>query len=224
MKTARTILYRTGEGILKALILPAIILLFLSQSALGLRCGSSLVEIGDRKYEVLKLCGQPLFIEKWTDQTVLFSVGKKESGDVNISHISTAHIEEWTYNFGSTSFIRFLRFVDGKLRKIELGPKGFSGEMPVVSSKSRCGARVSRGEKKIEVLMHCGEPDVVEFFGEDRISTALDRLKREGIFLRHDLEVQVEEWTYDFGPGSFLLFIRFENGRVARTESGDYGF
>ena len=115
MKTARTILYRTGACILKALILPAIILLFSGQSALGLRCGSSLVERGDRKYEVLKLCGEPLFIEKWTDQTVLFSVGKKEPGDVNISHISTAHIEEWTYNFGSTSFIRFLSFVDGKL-------------------------------------------------------------------------------------------------------------
>ncbi|UCD36569.1 MAG: DUF2845 domain-containing protein, partial [Nitrospiraceae bacterium] len=51
-----------------------------------------------------------------------------------------------------------------------------------------------------------------------------ERLKRERMFQRHDLQVQVEEWTYDFGSRSFLLFIRFENGRVSRIESGDYGF
>jgi hypothetical protein len=224
MKTDRSILYRTVPVLLKTIILPAIILILLGESALALKCGNRLVSIGDRKYVVLKLCGQPLFIEKWTDETVLFSVGRKESGDLNIAHTSTAQIEEWTYNFGSTSFIRFLRFVDGKLRKIEEGIKGFSGEMPIVSNRSRCGSLVSRGDRKIEILMKCGEPDLVEFFGEDRISTALQRLKREGIFQRHDLEVQIEEWTYDFGPGSFLLFIRLENGRVVRTESGDYGF
>jgi hypothetical protein len=224
MKTGSAIFNRTGTGLLKGLILPALIIIFLSQSALALRCGNRLVEIGDRKYEVLKLCGEPLFVEKWTDETVLYAVGRNRPRDVVISHISTAHIEEWTYNFGARTFLRFLRFVNGKLQKIELGIKGFPGDMPVASNRSRCGSLVSRGDRKIEVIMKCGEPDVVEYFGEDRISTALERLKREGIFQRHELEVQVEEWTYDLGPPSFLLFMRFENGRVARTESGDYGY
>ena len=224
MKKKTAVSYRTGAWLLKGLAVPALLLMLLGQTAFALRCGSSLVELGDRKYEVLKLCGEPLFIEKWIDETLLFAVGKKDGGDMNIAHISTAHVEEWTYNFGPTSFLRFLRFVDGRLRRIELGAKGFSGHMPVVSDRARCGSLIAQGDRKIEVLMKCGEPHVVEFFGEERVSTTLERLKRERMFQRHDLQVQVEEWTYDFGSRSFLLFIRFENGRVSRIESGDYGF
>ena len=223
MKIGITVFYRMRLRLLMGLIF-TVIIMFPGRNALALRCGSSLVEMGDRKYEVRQLCGEPLFIEKWTDETVLYHIGKKRPGDVNISRISTAQIEEWTYNFGPMSFLRFLRFVNGKLRKIEDGIKGFSGEMPQVSDRSGCGSRISRGDRKVEVLVKCGEPDMRELFGEDRISTTLGRLKRERIFQRHDLKVEVEEWTYDFGPLSFLFFIRFENGRVARTESGDYGF
>ncbi len=224
MKIYSTVLYRMRLPLLMGLIFTVIFIMFPGRNALALRCGSSLVEIGDRKYEVLQLCGEPVYIEKWTDEAVLYHIGKKRPGDVNISRISTAHVEEWTYNFGPMNFLRFLRFVDGKLRTIELGIKGLSGEIPQVSDRSGCDSRVSRGDRKVEVLIKCGEPDVVEFFGEDRISTALKRLKRDRLYQRHDLKVEVEEWTYDFGPLSFLLFIRFENGRVSRTESGDYGF
>lgn len=224
MKKMRRARYRLRPCLAMGVAVPAVLIMLLCQAAHALRCGSSLVELGDRKYEVLKLCGEPLFIERWTDETVLFAVGKKKSGDVNIAHISTAHIEEWTYNFGSTSFLRFLRFVDGRLRRIDLGSKGFDGRLPAVRDRSRCGSLVSPGDRKIEVLMKCGDPDVVEYFGEERILTALERLKRDRMFQRHELQVQSEEWTYDFGPGAFLLFIRFENGRIARVQSGDYGF
>ncbi|UCB51448.1 MAG: DUF2845 domain-containing protein [Deltaproteobacteria bacterium] len=33
-------------------------------------------------------------------------------------------IEEWTYNFGSTRLIRFLRFETGLLRHVSRGPYG----------------------------------------------------------------------------------------------------
>jgi hypothetical protein len=36
--------------------------------------------------------------------------------------------------------------------------------------------------------------------------------------------LDIEEWTYNFGPTHFLLFIRLQRGRVTSMEYGDYGF
>lgn len=201
-----------------------VLLCTLVREASALRCSGSIVERGDRKLEVLEHCGDPLYVENWTDETVVYRVDDKGSNDLNIAFISTAYVEEWTYNFGSSRFIQFLTFIDGKLRKIEQGPKGFEGKEPEAKNRSRCGSLVSHGARKIEVLMDCGQPDVIEFFGEDRVSTILERLKADRTFKRHDVRVDVEEWTYNLGPERFLLFIKFENGRVARIEHGDYGF
>ncbi len=206
-------------------LLPCILFIVFSSNAFALRCGSDLVSIGDRKFDVLRICGEPLFIERWTDSSVILQVDQRDKKrGVDISRIFTAHVEEWTYNFGSLQFIYFLTFVDGKLTGIEDGPKGFSGDFPSDANISRCDSLVSDGYRKIEVLMKCGTPDVIEYFGEDRISLALEKLKIEGIFKRHDLLVNIEEWTYNLGPQKFLLFIKFENGRVARIERGDYGY
>lgn len=193
-------------------------------NAFALRCGSNLVERGDRKLEVLRLCGEPSFIETWTDETVILRIDDRDEGDINIGRISTANVEEWTYNFGTNRFIKFLKFVNGKVRRIEDGPKGFEGDMPADVNRSRCDSLVSRGDRKIEVLMKCGEPNVIEYFGEDRVSTILRGLRLEGAFQRHDVWINVEEWTYNLGPRRFLLFIRFENGRVSKKERGDYGY
>jgi len=35
--------------------------------------------------------------------------------------------------------------------------------------------------------------------------------------------VRVEAWMYDFGRMHFTRTYTFENGRLARQESGDYG-
>jgi hypothetical protein len=37
------------------------------------------------------------------------------------------------------------------------------------------------------------------------------------------IDVPVEEWTYDFGPQRFIQFLTFEDGRLVRVQSGDYG-
>ncbi|MBI5739909.1 MAG: DUF2845 domain-containing protein [Nitrospirae bacterium] len=206
-------------------LLPCLLLPVFAGNAFALRCGSSLVETGDRKFEVLRTCGKPLFIEKSTDQTAIISVdGKNDKSDVDISYISTANVEEWTYNFGPQKFIAFLTFVDGKLTRIEDGPKGFKGEFPDNDHRSRCDSLVSEGDRKVEILIKCGKPDFIESFGEERVTIILEKLKIEGAFRRQDLLVNVEEWTYNLGPRKFLLFLRLENGRVVRKERGDYGY
>lgn len=36
--------------------------------------------------------------------------------------------------------------------------------------------------------------------------------------------VYVDEYTYNFGTGKFMTFVRFENGRVKNIKFGEYGF
>jgi hypothetical protein len=36
--------------------------------------------------------------------------------------------------------------------------------------------------------------------------------------------LEIEEWTYNWGPTSFLISLTFENGRLTRIESGEYGY
>ena len=36
--------------------------------------------------------------------------------------------------------------------------------------------------------------------------------------------LEIEEWTYNLGPTSFMLYLTFENGRLTRIESGEYGY
>ena len=36
--------------------------------------------------------------------------------------------------------------------------------------------------------------------------------------------VFVDEYTYNFGSGKFITFVRFENGRVKEIKFGEYGF
>lgn len=36
--------------------------------------------------------------------------------------------------------------------------------------------------------------------------------------------VFVDEYTYNFGSGKFMTFVRFENGRVKNIKFGEYGF
>ena len=35
--------------------------------------------------------------------------------------------------------------------------------------------------------------------------------------------ITVDEWVYDRGPTEFVRILRFENGRLAHIEVGDYG-
>lgn len=80
----------------------------------------------------------------------------------------------------------------------------------------RCGNQlVTIGDSKVEVLAKCGEPmlkDQREEWREEVDGTTKRRVT-----------TTVDEWTYNFGPGEFVQFLRFENGRVVEVTSGAYG-
>jgi hypothetical protein len=67
-------------------------------------------------------------------------------------------------------------------------------------------------DRVAEVRRKCGPP-----------TAASQRQERKG--WGYVLEtVEIEEWTYNLGPTSFMFYLTFENGRLTRIESGDYGY
>jgi len=230
-----------------------ILILLIPSVSSALRCGSNLVLKGDRKIEVLKTCGEPEFIEKWEEETVIHITNEKDEilrdliieREIGIGKSTVLRFEEWTYNFGSSRFIQYLTFVNGKLKKIDDGPKGTNREIMSGYSKSRCGQVVDKDDRKIEVIVKCGDPYSIEHYWEERYSDVTSALrtrkiprfyregninkrnytfKRERVYEQKRKLINIEEWTYNFGPRRFLYFITFNNGKVVKVEDGDYGF
>jgi hypothetical protein len=99
------------------------------------------------------------------------------------------------------------------------------------------GKLISTGITKYEVLHECGEPDYKEvrfekrirrdFFRDlflpDEVYRYREREQYREPFLVEE-EMMIEEWTYNLGPTRFIRYLTFENGRLVRITTGDYGF
>lgn len=115
-------------------ILAAVLSLALGQKqALGFRCGVSLISEGDSKSRVLAKCGEPFNIEYWQEERIKRDFYRPSyPGPDYPEHYrepflvkELIRIEEWTYNLGRTQFIRYVRFENGRVRKIYTGDYGF---------------------------------------------------------------------------------------------------
>jgi hypothetical protein len=91
--------------------------LFFSNTVLALRCGTSLVDIGDYKDDVYAKCGAPESIDKRTKiigNTFLFP-----KRTIDIEQFEEVKVETWIYNFGSLRFKHYLRFENDVLVEIK---------------------------------------------------------------------------------------------------------
>jgi hypothetical protein len=100
----------------------------------------------------------------------------------------------------------------------------------VLPADFRCGSSIiDIGARKSEVQRKCGEPASVETWEAVRYKGSLGSrpvLPDEDLsrpFLVKEL-VTIEEWEYNLGPGQFIRYLRFENGRLIRITTGDYGY
>jgi hypothetical protein len=74
----------------------------------------------------------------------------------------------------------------------------------LASAAMTCGNRIiDRGTSSAEVTSFCGPPAQVDRTGAD---------------------VQIEFWTYNFGPNQLMERVRIEDGVVAEVQSLGYGF
>jgi hypothetical protein len=79
----------------------------------------------------------------------------------------------------------------------------------------RCGSKIiDEGTDQVKVAALCGQPTLVERRGPLFNGQPLDGVS----------DIQVEVWTYNFGPNKFMQRIRFENGVVVKIDSLGYGF
>jgi len=92
----------------------------------------------------------------------------------------------------------------------------------------RCGTRlVVAGDAPYQVRTVCGNPDDVQQRTEQRtVRRAVTLPCRIGYcqsLVEDSISINVEEWTYDFGPQRLVQYLTFENGRLVRVHSGNYG-
>lgn len=164
------------------------------------RCGTALVQEGDRKYDVLEKCGEPDFRDSHAGA---FLPGV---GPIDIT-------ETWYYNRGSSRLLRILTFHRGSLRSIETGGPGFNAN---AARRSCQPYELNAGMSKFELLSRCGEPVARDQWFEQAGPRFHKRHNRLGTVL-------VEEWTYTFGPNRFRRYFRIINGRVVDIARGDKG-
>lgn len=193
---------------MKIVIFIFLILFFASGNSFALRCGDEVVSTGERKSEVIRKCGEPAYVDEW------------EVSDVNDEGtIVSSNVEEWTYNFGPNLLLHYLKFVNGELVDIKLGKKGYDTNKLSEADNSRCGQLVVVGDKKIEVIKKCGQPEGIEKRVEERIQLDTE-VSKDGVGKQ---EVSIEDYTYNFGPNLFMWYIKLENGVVINVQKGDYG-
>jgi hypothetical protein len=86
----------------------------------GFRCGDRLVRNGETQDDVEVKCGDPDATREWTEyQTESVYIGNhKVERSVPINYA------EWKYDFGRDRLIRYLTFVQGRLRDVRTGEYG----------------------------------------------------------------------------------------------------
>jgi hypothetical protein len=87
-----------------------------------------------------------------------------------------------------------------------------------------CGNRViAVGTSSAELQAACGEPAQVS--KSSMLSGSAGRVRGSGGMVAGSAEdIQVETWTYNFGPDRLMERIRIENGVIVDMASLGYGY
>jgi hypothetical protein len=83
---------------------------------------------------------------------------------------------------------------------------------------------VMEGDYKLQVLQRCGEPTYAQHRVEYR--TVVIRgsgIYQPGLDIIRQEPVEIDEWTYDFGPHRIMKGLYFENGRLLTIKELGYG-
>jgi hypothetical protein len=91
-------------------------------NALALDCHGMLVVIGQSPWEVRERCGEPTAIEGVVKH--LPQRAYEPTSHTTVYILVPVQQSIWTYNFGSTRFLYYLTFQEGKLIDITTGAYG----------------------------------------------------------------------------------------------------
>jgi hypothetical protein len=189
--------FRHCAKVLQALVLLAT--LGTSAPAHALRCNGRLVDTGDHAVQVERRCGEPYWIETFSEWLV---VGENSAIERRVER----QFEAWYYNFGPDRLLHRLLFVDGRLVRDDTLGYGVS------KIGGRCNYdTLDRGLSIGEVVARCGLP--------------ASKSRRYGLVtLRDDSgrarerEARRDEWIYDPGSNRRLQLVVFIDGNVSERE------
>ena len=89
----------------------------------------------------------------------------------------------------------------------------------------QCGNKlISQGDTIPEVAAKCGDPTHVD---RSSIVRSANYAFVNGQWIASNgaqVEIPVEVWLYNLGPDRLMRQIRFEDGRVVRIDTLDYGY
>lgn len=181
---------------MKCLLLFLICGLLWTSAHAAIRCGNRLVDIGDSAAVVRGRCGEPYFVDRWSEGTIV----RNHHGHV---HGITPVYDAWYYNFGPQQLLQRLLFVGGTLQKAEaLGSYGF--DSPGLCDFDKLDDGMSSGE----VFARCGAP--ARPAPIDPASDAGD--------LGY-LPDWAQQWEYPGDGARPAHIVRFFDGRVQQVET-----
>lgn len=94
----------------------------------------------------------------------------------------------------------------------------------------RCNSRLAlEGDSSYKFLQVCGEPDYIErsvVYNSVALKTPLESSfhRNQQIVQKREEALQVEKWTYNFGPRRFIREVTFVNGVAQSIEIKGRGF
>jgi hypothetical protein len=185
----------------------------------SINCQGGIVQVGDTKVDLLAKCGRPA-LEELSAQaaTLVETIEGERAGTAGTSG------ERWTYNFGPAQFLRVVTLDLGRVTAIERGGYGYPPELlrEGAAGRARCDSSAIRvGDRKLDLLARCGPPMARDYRREKRAPVPpAGAFATSPVALFH---VDVETWTYDFGPRQFTALVVLENGTIVGVERGSYG-
>ncbi len=132
-------LSKDRQGFMKFMLITALLVFSVVGSyAQAFRCGQELVPDKASFYQVRRICGEPIDIHQWIEHRVASAPAYDQRPISQRRHFPNSpqtsipvipivipiNVEEWTYDFGPTQFMRVFRFENGRLRRIIQLEKG----------------------------------------------------------------------------------------------------
>ena len=84
-------------------------------------CQPVVLSTGRTKYEVLARCGEPAAIDAWDEEIV---VARALDGRA-VDQVLVRTVEVWTYDFGPSTLVRYVRFDGGEVTRVASGSWGY---------------------------------------------------------------------------------------------------
>jgi hypothetical protein len=85
-------------------------------------CEPAAIRTGDTTYDLLSLCGDPVFRDQREEQVAV----AESDGQVAVGSATTILKETWTYDFGPRAFVRYVQVRDGRVTGVRTGGYGYS--------------------------------------------------------------------------------------------------